>query len=85
MLRHSAYSVAGTLHSYHDAALLEIDAACAHSKLAALVNEALGMLGKFRDELVSEDELDKAKRRFVADIEADGRLGPLKLLKPRIE
>jgi predicted Zn-dependent peptidase len=65
-----AYSVAGTLHSYHDAALLEIDAACAHPKLAALVTEALGMLGKFRDEPVAEDELDKAKRRFVADIEA---------------
>jgi predicted Zn-dependent peptidase len=65
-----AYSVAGTLHSYHDAALLEIDAACAHAKLPALVGEALGMLGKFRDELVNEDELDKAKRRFVADIEA---------------
>jgi len=65
-----AYSVAGTLHSYHDAALLEIDAACAHSKLAALVTEALGMLGKFRDEPVADDELDKAKRRFVADIEA---------------
>jgi predicted Zn-dependent peptidase len=65
-----AYSVAGTLHSYHDAALLEIDAACAHSKLPALISEALGMLGKFRDELVGADELDKAKRRFVADIEA---------------
>ena len=28
-----AYSIAGSLHSYHDAALLEIDAACAHAKL----------------------------------------------------
>ena len=28
------------------------------------------MLGRFRDELVGEDELDKAKRRFVGDIEA---------------
>ena len=65
-----AYSMAGSLHSYHDAALLEIDAACAHAKLPALVTEALGMLGRFRDEPVSEDELDKAKRRFVGDIEA---------------
>jgi predicted Zn-dependent peptidase len=65
-----AYSIAGSLHSYHDAALLEIDAACAHAKLPALVGEALGMLGRFRDELVGEDELDKAKRRFVGDIEA---------------
>ena len=37
-----AYSVAGTLHSYHDAALLEIDAACAHAKLPALVGESAG-------------------------------------------
>jgi predicted Zn-dependent peptidase len=65
-----AYSVAGTLHSYHDAALLEIDAACAHPKVPALVAEALGMLGRFRHEPVAEAELDKAKRRFVADIEA---------------
>jgi predicted Zn-dependent peptidase len=65
-----AYSIAGSLHSYHDAALLEIDAACAHAKLPALVTEALGMLGRFRDELVSDGELDKAKRRFVGDIEA---------------
>jgi len=65
-----AYSVAGTLHSYHDAALLEIDAACAHAKLPALVTESLAMLGRFRDELVGEDELEKAKRRFVSDIES---------------
>jgi predicted Zn-dependent peptidase len=65
-----AYSIAGSLHSYHDAALLEIDAACAHAKLPALVGESLGMLGRFREELVTEDELDKTKRRFVGDIEA---------------
>ena len=40
-----AYSIAGSLHSYHDAALLEIDAACAHAKLPALIGESLGMLG----------------------------------------
>jgi predicted Zn-dependent peptidase len=65
-----AYSIAGSLHSYHDAALLEVDAACGHAKLPALVAEALGMLGRFRDELVGEDELEKAKHRFVGDIEA---------------
>jgi len=65
-----AYSVAGSLHSYHDSALLEVDAACAHSKLPALVTETLAMLGRFRDELVGEDELEKAKLRFVADVES---------------
>jgi predicted Zn-dependent peptidase len=42
-----AYSVAGSLHSYHDAALLEIDAACAHAKLPDLVREALAILARF--------------------------------------
>jgi len=65
-----AYSVSGSLHSYHDAALLEIDAACAHAKLPALVGEGLAILGRFREELVSDRELEKAKRRFRADLEA---------------
>jgi predicted Zn-dependent peptidase len=65
-----AYSVAGSLHSYHDAALLEIDAACAHTKLPALVGEALTILARFRDELVSDAELDKAKHRFLGDLES---------------
>jgi len=65
-----AYSVSGSLHSYHDAALLEIDAACAHAKLPDLVGEALSILSRFRTELVSEQELEKAKRRFLGDLEA---------------
>jgi predicted Zn-dependent peptidase len=28
------------------------------------------MLGRFREELVGEDELEKAKRRFVSDVES---------------
>jgi predicted Zn-dependent peptidase len=65
-----AYSVSGNLCSYHDSALIEIDAACAHVKLPDLVNEGLSILGHFRDQPVSEAELDKAKRRFRADLEA---------------
>jgi predicted Zn-dependent peptidase len=65
-----AYSVSGNLCSYHDSALIEIDAACAHAKLPDLVGEGLSILGRFRDELVSDAELDKAKRRFRADLEA---------------
>jgi predicted Zn-dependent peptidase len=65
-----AYSVAGSLHSYHDAALLEVDAACAHAKLPDLVGEALEILARFRTELVSDQELEKAKRRFLGDLEA---------------
>ena len=65
-----AYSVSGSLCSYHDSALVEIDAACAHAKLPDLVGEGLSILSRFRDELVSEAELAKAKRRFRADLEA---------------
>jgi predicted Zn-dependent peptidase len=65
-----AYSVSGSLHSYHDSALIEIDAACAHLKLPDLVGEGLAILARFRDELVSDQELDKAKRRFRGDLEA---------------
>jgi predicted Zn-dependent peptidase len=65
-----AYSVAGSLHSYHDAALLEIDAACAHAKLPELVREALAILARFRDEPVDETELAKAKHRFSNDLES---------------
>jgi predicted Zn-dependent peptidase len=65
-----AYSVAGSLHSYHDAALLEVDAACAHAKLPELVGEALAILGRFRDEPVSDAELAKAKHRFRSDLES---------------
>jgi predicted Zn-dependent peptidase len=65
-----AYHVAGGLEPLHDAALLEIDAACAHAKLPELVSEALALLGRFRTELVSDADLAKAKRRFRGDIEA---------------
>jgi predicted Zn-dependent peptidase len=65
-----AYSVAGSLHSYHDAALLEIDAACAHPKLPELVVESLAILKRFRDEPVAEVDLAKAKHRFLNDLES---------------
>jgi predicted Zn-dependent peptidase len=65
-----AYSVAGSLHSYHDAALLEIDSSCAQAKLPALVGEALAILARFRDEPVSDAELAKAKHRFRGDLES---------------
>ncbi len=65
-----AYSASAGLYSFHDAALLEIDAACAHAKLPELISESLSILGRFRAELVSPQELDKAKRRFMSDMEA---------------
>jgi len=65
-----AYSVAGGIEPLHDIALIEVDAACAPKKLPALVTEALSLVGRFRDELVSADDLAKAKRRYRGDIAA---------------
>jgi predicted Zn-dependent peptidase len=65
-----AYSVAGGIEPLHDIALIEVDAACAPKKLPALVTEALSLVGRFRDERVSPDDLAKAKRRYRGDIAA---------------
>ncbi len=65
-----AYHVAGGIEPLHDIALVEIDAACAPRKLPELVAEALTLVGRFRDEQVSDDDLAKAKRRHRGDIEA---------------
>lgn len=65
-----AYQVSGGIEPLHDAALLEIDAACAPTKLPDLVSEALSLMSRFRTEPVRDDDLAKAKRRYRGDIEA---------------
>lgn len=65
-----AYNVSAALEPLFDAALFELDAACAHAKLPELVREILDILGGFRRDLVSDGELEKAKRRYVGDLEA---------------
>jgi predicted Zn-dependent peptidase len=49
---------------------LELDAACAHAKLPELVAEVLQILAEFRDHPVTSAELDKAKNRYLCDLEA---------------
>ncbi len=65
-----AYYVNGALEPFHDAALVVVDGAAAHAKLAELLERMLGILGRFRDEPVSPDELTKAKRRYRYDLAA---------------
>jgi predicted Zn-dependent peptidase len=65
-----AYNVTAALEPLFDAALMEIDAACAHAKLPELVAEVLQILSEFRDAPVTSDELDKAKHRYLCDLEA---------------
>src|SRR5262249_20877192 len=65
-----AYYVNGALEPFHDAALVVVDGAAAHAKLGELLDRMLAILGRFRDEPVSPDELLKAKRRYRYDLAA---------------
>jgi predicted Zn-dependent peptidase len=65
-----AYNVNAALEPLFDTALLEVDAACAHAKLPELVGEVLAILSELRRDLVSPAELEKAKRRYLCDLEA---------------
>jgi predicted Zn-dependent peptidase len=65
-----AYNVNAALEPLFDTALLELDAACAHPKLPDLLAEVLRIIGEFRNDLVTPAELDKAKRRYLFDLEA---------------
>jgi predicted Zn-dependent peptidase len=65
-----AYNVNAALEPLFDTALLELDAACAHAKLPDLVSEVLTIAGEFRKELVTPGELEKAKNRYLCDLEA---------------
>ncbi len=65
-----AYHVAASLEPFHDTALVEVDAACAHAKLPELLREIFGVLNHFRTSLVANDVLEKAKNRYLGDLEA---------------
>jgi predicted Zn-dependent peptidase len=65
-----AYYVQGSIDSYHDAALIEVDGASTHAKFPDLVARTLELLGKFRTEPVTAAELTKAKRRYRFDLAA---------------
>lgn len=65
-----AYHVGAGMEALHDATLLEVDAACSASKLPDLVAEVLDIFDGLRRQAVDEGELEKAKRRYVGDLEA---------------
>jgi predicted Zn-dependent peptidase len=65
-----AYNVSAGLEPLHDAALVEIDAACSADNLSALCGEIVGILRELQGAPVAEGELEKAKRRYVGDLEA---------------
>ena len=66
-----AYHVSAGLEPLHDAALVEIDAACSPENLAALVQEILSHPARAADHSRwPTAELEKAKRRYIGDLEA---------------
>jgi predicted Zn-dependent peptidase len=64
-----AYYVSGSLEPFVDTGLFEIDGTAHHANVPALIRESLKMCARLRDEPPSEDELDKAKRRYRWDLE----------------
>jgi predicted Zn-dependent peptidase len=65
-----AYHVNAGLDPLADASLVEISAACASEKLPELVSEIFSILRELRDEPLSPEAIDKAKRRYARDLEA---------------
>ncbi|ADO73591.1 M16 family metallopeptidase [Stigmatella aurantiaca] len=58
-----AYSLSASMDAFHDAGVFEIDAACAPEKSSLVVEEVLRVLGTLCTDLVSDEELTRAKRR----------------------
>jgi predicted Zn-dependent peptidase len=65
-----AYYAQASLEPFIDAGLYEIDGACVHTHVPALVREALAVLTKLRDTPPLPEELEKAQRRYRWDLEA---------------
>jgi predicted Zn-dependent peptidase len=65
-----AYYVQGGIEPFHDTALFEVQGAASHAKFPALAEEALVLLDRFRQEKVKPKELEKARRRYRADLMA---------------
>ncbi len=65
-----AYHVSAALEPFHDTALLEVDAACAHAKLPELLSAIFEVLDHFRTTLVTDEALERVKNRYLGDLEA---------------
>jgi predicted Zn-dependent peptidase len=65
-----AYYVNASMEPFVDAGLYEIDGACVHKHVPALVREGIAVLARLRDTPPLQEELDKAQRRYRWDLEA---------------
>ena len=64
-----AYYVSASLEPFVDAGLYEIDGACVHRHVPALVRESIGVLTRLRDTPPTTEELLKVQRRYRWDLE----------------
>lgn len=65
-----AYDVFAAIDPYEDCGVFDFGASVAHDKAPALVRELLELCVELTDDLVSEAELEKAKRRTLFDLQA---------------
>jgi predicted Zn-dependent peptidase len=65
-----AYYVSATTEQFHDTGLYEIDGAAAHENVPSFIAEAVRVLQRLTTEAPSQEELDKAKRRYRWDLES---------------
>ena len=65
-----AYYCSASLEPFVDSGLYEIDGACVHEHVPALVREGIAVLARLRDTPPLQEELDKAQRRYRWDLEA---------------
>lgn len=64
-----AYSVGATIDGFHDAAMFEIDGACAPANLGRVLEEILRTVGTLRAGEVTAEELRRAKTRFALHVD----------------
>jgi predicted Zn-dependent peptidase len=63
-----AYSVQASIEPLADVALFEVSAATSPANVGELIGDVLALLGRFRDQPVSGEELARIKRRYRLDL-----------------
>lgn len=64
------YDTFGELELYEDVGLFSVGAACDHRNVPAVAEACLTLVRALRDEPISASELDRAKRRFLFELDA---------------
>jgi predicted Zn-dependent peptidase len=65
-----AYEVFAGLDMYEDCGVFDIGASVEHEKTPELIDELLSLVSELRDGVITRDELNKAKRRYLWELRA---------------